>query len=33
LVKSQIFLALKLLIGRISIQCTHCQCVLNDDTR
>jgi hypothetical protein len=33
LVKGQIFLALQLLIGRISIQCTHCQCVLNNDNR
>jgi hypothetical protein len=33
LVKAQIFLALQLLIGQISIQCTHCQCVLNNDNR
>jgi hypothetical protein len=26
LVKSQIFLALQILIGRISLQCHHCQC-------
>jgi hypothetical protein len=32
-VKAQIFLALQLLIGRISIQCTHCQCSMNNDYR
>jgi hypothetical protein len=32
-VKAQIFLALELLVRRISIQCIHCQCPLNNEYR
>jgi hypothetical protein len=31
--KGQIFLALQLLNGRISIQCTHCQCAMSGARR